>query len=126
MKAKGEALGPLLAACLAIGITAAEPIRQTDRRPDTLLKQTGTITGGFKLSLTVDRQRFVSSEAIMLKVSLSNTTNEPLHMLSEEAIRTAYAASFRPQLFSGKPTPYSGILDIRFTDDKREASCSYD
>jgi hypothetical protein len=43
-------------------------------------------------------------------------------MLSEEAIRTAYAANFRPQLFSGKPTLYSGILDIKFTDDHKEAS----
>ena len=43
-------------------------------------------------------------------------------MLLKEAIRTAYAARFRPQFSAGKPTPYSGILLIKFTGDHKEAS----
>jgi hypothetical protein len=81
MKATVKVLGPLLALCVAMGITAATPIQQTNRKADTLLSETGTIAGGFKLSLTVDKHKFVSGEAIKLKVSLRNTTNAPLHIL---------------------------------------------
>jgi hypothetical protein len=43
-------------------------------------------------------------------------------VLLEAAIRTAYAAKFRPQLFSGKPTSYSGILVMNFRDDAKKGS----
>jgi hypothetical protein len=81
MKAKDGALGLLLALFIAMGITAATPIQQTNRKADTLPSETGTIAGGFKLSLTVDKHKFASGEAIMLKVSLRNTTNAPLHIM---------------------------------------------
>jgi TonB family protein len=70
------------------------------------------IVGSVSLYVCIDEEGKVCSASVCF--------GDP--MLSAEAIRTAYAARFRPQLFSGKPTPYSGILHIKFWDDSKEAS----
>jgi hypothetical protein len=81
MKERHKAIWLPVSLCVLTIVITSTSFPQAKPKSDPLPKEDGIPAGGFRLSATVNTQQFVSGEPILLKVSLSNTTNETLHIL---------------------------------------------